>query len=204
MDISFASAVVILLLVMDPIGNIPLFVSLLRNVDPARRMTVVVRECAVAFAVLLVFVFLGRPLLDVLGLSDPSLNIAGGVILFLIALRMIFKHPEGIFGTTDAIAGEPFIVPLAIPSIAGPTALATVILMVSRAPERVLEWVVALTVAMTLTLVLLLSAERISKWVGERGVLALERLMGLALTAIAVEMLLRGIEAFVRQLQGAG
>ncbi len=201
MDISFASAVVILLLVMDPIGNIPLFVALLRNVDPARRVTVVVRECAIAFAVLLIFVFLGRPLLEVLGLSDPSLNIAGGVILFLIALRMIFRHPEGIFGTTDTIAGEPFIVPLAIPSIAGPTALATVILMVSRAPERVLEWVVALTVAMALTLGLLLSAERISKWVGERGVLALERLMGLALTAIAVEMLLRGIEAFVRQLQ---
>ena len=204
MDISFASAVVILLLVMDPIGNIPLFVSLLRNVDPARRVTVVVRECAIAYALLLAFVFFGKRMLDLLELSDSSLNIAGGVILFLIALRMIFKHPEGIFGTTDTIAGEPFIVPLAIPSIAGPTALATVILMVSRAPERVLEWVVALTVAMTLTLVLLLSAERVSKWVGERGVLALERLMGLALTAIAVEMLLRGIEAFVRQLQGAG
>jgi len=204
MDISFASAIVILLLVMDPIGNIPLFVSLLRNVDPARRVTVVVRECAIAYALLLAFVFFGKRMLDLLELSDSSLNIAGGVILFLIALRMIFKHPEGIFGTTDTIAGEPFIVPLAIPSIAGPTALATVILMVSRAPERVLEWVVALTVAMTLTLVLLLSAERVSKWVGERGVLALERLMGLALTAIAVEMLLRGIEAFVRQLQGAG
>mgnify|MGYP001602765838 CR=1 FL=1 len=204
MDISFASAVVILLLVMDPIGNIPLFVSLLRNVEPARRVTVIVRECAIAFALLLAFVFFGKPMLGLLELSDSSLNIAGGVILFLIALRMIFKHPEGIFGNADTIAGEPFIVPLAIPSIAGPTALATVILMVSRAPERMLEWVAALTVAMAVTLVLLLSAERISKWVGERGVLALERLMGLALTAIAVEMLLRGIEAFVRQLQGAG
>ncbi|MBX9811698.1 MAG: MarC family protein [Burkholderiales bacterium] len=202
MDISFASAVVILLLVMDPIGNIPLFVSLLRNLEPARRVAVIVRECAIAFAVLLAFVFFGKPMLDLLGLSDSSLNIAGGVILFLIALRMIFKHVEGIFG--DTVAGEPFIVPLAIPSIAGPTALATVILMVSRAPDRMLEWVVALTVAMAVTLLLLLFAERISKWVGERGLLALERLMGLVLTAIAVEMLLRGIEAFVRQLQNAG
>jgi len=201
MDISFASAVVILLLVMDPVGNIPLFVSLLANVDPARRVMIIVRECIIAFAVLLVFVFSGRPLLDLLELSDSSLNIAGGVILFLIALRMIFKHPEGIFGGT--IAGEPFIVPLAIPSIAGPTALATVILMVSRAPERMFEWVVALAVAMAVTMILLLFAERISKWIGERGLLALERLMGLVLTAIAVEMLLRGIEAFVRQLQGA-
>jgi len=203
MDISFASAVVILLLVMDPVGNIPLFVSLLANVDPARRVMIIVRECIIAFAVLLVFVFSGRPLLDLLELSDSSLNIAGGVILFLIALRMIFKHPEGIFGDADTIAGEPFIVPLAIPSIAGPTALATVILMVSRAPERMLEWAVALAVAMAVTLILLLFAERISKWIGERGLLALERLMGLVLTAIAVEMLLRGIEAFVRQLQGA-
>ncbi|MFN7085662.1 MAG: MarC family protein [Burkholderiales bacterium] len=202
MDISFTSAIVILLLVMDPLGNIPLFVSLLRNVDPPRRAMVVVRECAIAFAVLLAFVFFGKPALDVLGLSDSSLNIAGGVILFLIALRMIFKHPEGIFG--DAVAGEPFIVPLAIPSIAGPTALATVILMTSRAPERLPEWAMALTIAMVITLLLLLFAERISQWVGERGLLALERLMGLALTAIAVEMLLRGIEAFVRHLQSAG
>lgn len=201
MDISFASAIVILLLVMDPVGNIPLFVALLRNVGPGRRRMIIVRECGIAFAVLLVFVFLGRPLLNLLELSDSSLNIAGGVILFLIALRMIFKHPEGIFGDADTIAGEPFIVPLAIPSIAGPTALATVILMASRAPERMLEWVAALTIAMAVTLILLLFAERISKWVGERGLIALERLMGLVLTAIAVEMLLRGIEAFVRQLQ---
>ena len=199
MDISFASAIVILLLVMDPVGNIPLFVTLLRNVGPGRRRMIIVRECGIAFAVLLVFVFLGRPLLNLLELSDSSLNIAGGVILFLIALRMIFKHPEGVFGAS--LAGEPFIVPLAIPSIAGPTALATVILMASRAPERMLEWVVALTIAMAVTLILLLFAERISKWVGERGLIALERLMGLILTAIAVEMLLRGIEAFVRQLQ---
>ena len=199
MDISFASAIVILLLVMDPLGNIPLFVALLRNVEPGRRRMIIVRECGIAFAVLLVFVFLGRPLLNLLELSDSSLNIAGGVILFLIALRMIFKHPEGVF--CASLAGEPFIVPLAIPSIAGPTALATVILMASRAPERMLEWVAALTIAMAVTLILLLFAERISKWVGERGLIALERLMGLILTAIAVEMLLRGIEAFVRQLQ---
>jgi MarC family membrane protein len=203
MDLSFASAALILLLVMDPVGNIPLFVSLLKDVEPARRAAIIVRECAIAFAVLLAFVFTGRQFLDLLGLSDSSLNIAGGVILFLIALRIIFKHPEGIFG--DRLhEGEPFIVPLAIPSIAGPTAMATVVLLVSRAPERMLEWVIALGVAMAITLAFLLFAERISKLVGERGLLALERLMGLILTAIAVEMLLRGIEAFVRQLQAAG
>jgi MarC family membrane protein len=198
MDVSFVSAVVILLLVMDPIGNIPLFVTLLRKVAPARRARVIARECAIALAVLLTFVFFGREILGILGLSDPSLTIAGGVILFLIALRMIFRHAEGVFGDTPG--GEPFIVPLAVPSIAGPAAIATVMLLASRAPQRMLEWCAVVTVAILATLALLLFAERIAKFAGERGVLAFERLMGLILTAIAVEMLLKGIETFVRQI----
>jgi len=198
MDLSFTSAVVILLLVMDPIGNIPLFVSALRPVEPARRARVILRECVIAFVVLLAFVFFGSAILGVLGLSDPSLTIAGGVILFLIALRMIFRHPEGVFGDTPG--SEPFIVPLAIPAIAGPAAIATVMLLVSRAPQRLLEWCLAVTVAMLVTAALLTAAERITKLAGERGLMAFERLMGLILTAVAVEMLLRGIEAFVRGL----
>jgi len=153
---------------------------------------------ATAFAVLLVFVFFGAAILGVLGLSDPSLTIAGGVILFLIALRMIFRHPEGIFG--DSSGGEPFIVPLATPAIAGPAAIATVMLLVSRAPERVLEWCIAVTVALLVAAGVLTAAERIANLAGERALLAFERLMGLILTAIAVEMLLRGIETFVRGL----
>lgn len=198
MDISFTSAVVILLMVMDPIGNIPLFVSLLRNVEAARRKPVILRECAIAFVVLIVFVFFGAAILGVLGLSDPSLTIAGGVILFLIALRMIFRRPEGVFG--DTMGGEPFIVPLAIPSIAGPAAIATVMLLVSRAPQRLPEWCAAVSIAMLVTVAILVSADRLAKLAGEQGLLAFERLMGLILTAIAVEMLLRGIETFVRQL----
>jgi len=194
-----ASAVVILLLVTDPIGNIPLFVSLLGNVDPARRTRIVLRECAIAFSVLIACVFIGRPLLDLLGLSERALNIAGGLILFLIALRMIFPRADGVFG--DARDEEPFIVPLAIPSIAGPTAIATVVLLVSRAPQRMFEWMLAVLIAMLVALAVLLSAERIARLVGARGLAAFERLMGLLLTAIAVEMLLRGIEGFVRYLQ---
>jgi MarC family membrane protein len=199
METSFASAVVILLLVTDPIGNIPLFVALLRPVAAKRRILVIVRECTIAFAVLVVFVLFGRWLLDLFGLSDRSLTLAGGMILFLIALRMIFHSPEGIFG--ESPSGEPLIVPLAIPSIAGPAAIATVVLLVSRAPQRMPEWLAAVAVAMAASLATLLLAERISRWVGERALAAFERLMGLLLTAIAVEMLLRGIEGFVRHLQ---
>jgi MarC family membrane protein len=199
METSFASAVVILLLVTDPIGNIPLFVALLRPVPPERRVRVILRECAIALAVLMVFAVFGRWLLELFGLSDQSLNLAGGVILFLIALRMIFRGPEGIFG--DSPSGEPLIVPLAIPSIAGPAAIATVILLVSRAPQRMPEWLAAVAVVMAVSLLALLLAERIIRWVGERALVAFERLMGLLLTAIAVEMLLRGIEGFVRHLR---
>jgi MarC family membrane protein len=198
MDVSFTSAVVILLLVMDPIGNIPLFISVLRHLKPARRARVILRECAIALAVLLAFVFFGGAILGVLGLSDTALGIAGGVILFLIALRMIFRHPEGVFG--DVPGSEPFIVPLATPAIAGPAAIATVMLLVSRAPQRLIEWCVVVIVAMLVTAAVLTAAERIAKLAGERGLLAFERLMGLILTAIAVEMLLRGIETFVRGL----
>jgi MarC family membrane protein len=200
METSFASAVLILLLVTDPIGNIPLFVALLRPVAPERRVRVIARECTIALAVLVAFVLFGSGLLQLLGLSDRSINLAGGVILFLIALRMIFRGPEGIFGDTPS--GEPFIVPLAIPSIAGPAAIATVILLVSRAPQRLPEWLAAVVVAMAVALATLLLAERISRWVGERALAAFERLMGLLLTAIAVEMLLRGIEGFVLHLRG--
>jgi MarC family membrane protein len=198
-ETSFASAVVILLLVTDPIGNIPLFVSLLRPVAPERRVRVILRECAIAFAVLVAFALFGNRLLDLFGLSDRSLTLAGGVILFLIALRMIFRSPEGIFG--DSPSGEPLIVPLAIPSIAGPAAIATVVLLVSRAPQRMGEWLAAVAVAMIVSLATLLLAERVSRWVGERALVAFERLLGLLLTAIAVEMLLGGIEGFVRHLQ---
>jgi len=121
------------------------------------------------------------------------------VILFIIALRLIFKHPEGVFGADD-IEAEPFIVPLAIPSIAGPSAIATVVLLVSRAPDRIVDWILALLVASVITLLLLLASGRIARLLGSRGLAAMDRLMGLLLTAIAVEMLLKGIESFVHGL----
>jgi len=133
-------------------------------------------------------------------LSEASLSIAGGVILFLIALRMVFAHPDGVFG--DASPAEPFIVPLAIPAIAGPSALATVMLMASRTPDALPSLVVAVSVAMLVTVVVLAAAGSVHRVIGERGVLAMERLMGLVLTALAVEMLLSGIRMFVAQLAG--
>ena len=195
------SAAVLLLLVMDPFGNVPLVVSTLRAVPIERRLTVILRECLIAYGVLLAFLFGGATFLKLMHLSDISLSIAGGVILFLIALKMVFsRKPEA--SAADAVGGEPFILPLAIPAIAGPSAMATVMLMVSRDPGHRLSWVLALSGAMLVTTLVLLSADRLQRLLGERVVLAFERLMGLVLTALAVEMLLGGIKGFVAQLHG--
>ena len=198
MEQSFLSATILLLLVADPLGNIPIFVAALRGVPSHRRAAVILRECLIAFAILLLFMFVGHRFMDALGLSDVSLQIGGGVILFLIALRMVFPVPEGIFGSSPG--GEPFIVPLAIPALAGPSALATVLLLVSRDPGRLFEWIAALAIALTTSALVLVFAEKLQKRLGERAVIAFERLMGLVLTAIAVEMILKGIRAFVLQL----
>jgi MarC family membrane protein len=196
--VDIVSATILLILVMDPFGNMPLVISVLKNVNPRGRPKVVLRECAIAYAVLLAFMFGGHKFMQLLRLSDTALGIAGGLILFLIALRMVFPHAEGIFGETGETGT--FIVPLAIPAIAGPSALATVLLLVSREPQRVFEWVGALSLATLASAVVMISAQRISRWIGKRGMIAMERLMGLVLTAIAVEMLLAGIERFIVQL----
>ena len=194
---TFASAVILLLLITDPFGNIPIFANALRPVPPRRRARVILREVSIAFGLLLSFMFAGDRFLRLMNLSDLSLQLAGGVVLFLIALRMIFPPPP-VPGLQQQ--GEPLIVPLAIPALAGPSALATVMLLVSQAPERRLEWVAALSVTMAVCAVVLVLAERIQRVVGERVVIAFERLMGLILVAISVEMLIRGLKALKTQL----
>jgi MarC family membrane protein len=196
------SAAVLLLLVIDPFGNVPIVVSALANVAPARRVRVVLRECFAAYLILVAFMFGGQAFLRWLQLSEVSLAIAGGIILFLIALRMVFRHPEGVFG--DPPGDEPFLVPLAIPSIAGPSALATVMLMVSRDPTHRLAWLIALTAAMIVATIVLLAAHWLQRVLGERGMVAVERLMGLVLTALAVQMLLDGVRNFVATLAQGG
>src|SRR5579864_8172364 len=121
MAVELLSATILLLLVIDPFGNVPLVAAALAATPAERRVRVVLRECLIAYAVLLAFLFGGHAFLTLMRVSETSLSIAGGVILFLIALRMIFSHPEGVFGDTHG--AEPFIVPLAIPAIAGPSAL---------------------------------------------------------------------------------
>ncbi|MFT4193996.1 MarC family protein [Ottowia sp.] len=198
MAYTFVSATILLLLITDPVGNIPIFANALKAVPAERRPRVILREVLIAFLLLLAFMFVGDGFLRVMNLSQLSLQVAGGVVLFLIAIRMVFPPPPRPAG--DEPAGEPLIVPLAVPALAGPSALATVMLLVSQAPERRWEWVGALSVTMAACAVVLLLAERVQRLVGTRVLLAVERLIGLILVALAVEMLLRGARLFLQQI----
>jgi len=195
----FLSAIILVLLVVDPFGNVPIVNAMLADVPAPRRRRVIVRECIIAFAVMAAFMAFGPQILAALHLTQTSLSIAGGVILFMIAIRMVFAHPEGAFGVQPA--GEPLVVPLAIPLIAGPSALAAVMLLASQEPRSPALLGGALLAAMAVTTLVLLAGERLQRWMGPRGMQALARLMGLILAAAAVEMLLGGIRNFVQALR---
>lgn len=195
MDHDFLSALVLLLLVLDPFGSLPIFISVMRPVAVERRARVALRETAIAFAVLLAFMLAGQAFLSLMRLSERSLEVAGGVILLVIAMRMIFASGDAVYAS-EGPPREPLIFPLAVPLLAGPSAMATVLLLASRQPERLWQWVAALTVAMAVSAVVLLAADRIRQWIGDSMVSAIEKLMGLVLTAIAVEMVLAGLKRY--------
>ena len=186
------SASLLLFLILDPLGNLPVFNHLLSPVPVARRRQVILRECLIALGVLLVFLFAGRSIMGVLGLQQPTLSIGGGVILFLIALKMVF--PEHGVGTGKGEAKEePFIVPLAVPLFAGPSALAFVLLLTSNHPGRTGDWVAAILIAWATATSLLLASTRIENWLGPRTLRAVEKLAGMLLILLAIQMILDGL-----------
>tara|TARA_R110002096_G_scaffold6206_10_gene28614 strand:+ start:28116 stop:28706 length:591 start_codon:yes stop_codon:yes gene_type:complete len=191
---TIASAIVLLFLVIDPFGNVPFFVAALKDVDKARRRKVVIRELLIAYGVMVAFLFAGEPFLRVLGISGPALTIAGGVILFLIAIRMVF--PIRGRSLQEDLQGEPFIVPLAIPYIAGPSVLAVELLLMSDEPERWPVWLTAITVAWAATAIIVLFGSQVAERLGQRGLVAVERLMGMILVAIAIQMFLTGADLY--------
>jgi len=188
------SAATLLFLILDPLGNIPVFLGLLRRLPARRQRVVMARELLIALAVLMLFLWAGKYALEVVHLRQESVAIAGGIVLFVIGIRMIFPPPHGLMG--DASDGEPFIVPLAIPLVAGPSGMAAVILMGSNEPERLGEWSLALLLAWGATAAILLSATYVYRLLGTRALTAIERLMGMLLVAISVQMLLDGLASY--------
>ena len=194
------SATLTLILIMDPLGNIPMFLSILNKIpDENRRRKILIRELLLALLVLLVFLFLGRHLLQWLNLQPQSLRIGGGIVLFLIAIKMIFPPASGgIMGQFPE--GEPLLVPLAVPLLAGPSTLAMLILLSSNAPEKWMSWLLAVILAWLLTSVIMICSGSLLRLLGEKGLVAVERLMGMVLVTLSVQMLLDGFSDYLRKL----
>lgn len=195
MDHTFLSAFVLLLLVLDPFGALPIFVSVMRRVAPERRLRVALRESTIAFAILLAFMLMGGWFLKLMSLSQRSLEVAGGVILLIIALRMVFLH-ETEPDAGAAAAQEPLVFPLAVPLLAGPSAMATVLLLASSQPQKLTLWMAALLLAMAISCIVLLAADGLRRVLGAAMIAAIEKLMGLVLSAVAVEMILAGLKRY--------
>lgn len=184
---------VLIFLVTDPFGNIAIFLAALKNVAPERRLKVALRELVFALGLLLLFLTFGENILSGLGLSREAIAIAGGIILFIIALRLIFPRPEGVLG--DLPDGEPMLVPLATPAVAGPSALAVLMTLRNTHQGELWELYVAVLVAWACTALILLQAAFLQRFLGQRGLMAVERLTGMLLIMLSVDMLLDSLQS---------
>ena len=192
----FVSATILLIIIMDPLGNIPVFHSLVGGYPRRRRLGIIAREMLIAYMVLMLFLLAGEAILGYLGLQQPALGVAGGVVLFLIALRMVF--PELGTGTgMERSVEDPFIVPLAVPMIAGPSAVAAVLLLVSRNPDKLILWWAAVTIAWGVSAAILLGSGLLMELLGHRTLRALVRLSGMLLIMMAIQMLMDGITGYL-------
>lgn len=183
---------------MDPFGGIPVFLSLLNHFDPKKRKQIILREMGIALVVLSLFLFCGKYILSGLHIGEPALSISGGVILFFIAIKMIF--PKEVQRAEAVHGEEPLIVPLAVPLVAGPSSMVVLILFSTQYPGKILHWFSALIIAWTFSLTVILLSDYLGRLLGKRILRAIERLMGMILTTMAVQMLLGGVREFLRSL----
>lgn len=190
------SATVLLFLIMDPLGNLPIFISLLKHFKPNRQRVIVIREMLIALFLMLIFLFAGEHLLSFFSLRTETVSISGGIILFLIAIKMIFPSQEG-NSTGLSAEEEPFLVPMAIPLVAGPSILAALILLSHQYPMKINLLVISLLIAWGLSVVILMLSNVFLQLLGSKGVNALERLMGLLLVMISTQMFLDGVRAYL-------
>ena len=194
---SIISTAILLLFVLDPFGNVPLLLSILKNVDQKRHKAIIIREMLIGLFILLVFLFFGERFLSIFGLETQAITIAGGIIFFVIALKMIFPNPNGqnLFATNDD--EDPLVVPIAIPMVSGPASIATLMLLAKSNPDQLSGILVSVLLAWLVTSVILLSSPRLYKVLKRRGLTAMERLMGMLLLMMAVEMFIQGIRELI-------
>lgn len=196
---TIASISFTLFLLMDSIGNVPLFISILKNFNPQEQRKIIRREMLIALAIIIGFSFLGEYFLNLLNVKPHTILITGGIILFLISINMIFPSPSEEEKKNGSLTKEPFIVPLAIPLIAGPAVLAAV--MIYAKQENSFVTISAIVLAWLASISVLLSASFLKNFLGEKGLSAGEKLMGLILTLIAVKMCLEGITLYILEVK---
>ena len=194
------SYVITLILVMDPFGNIPLFITALKRVPSERRTKVLLRELMIALFIMVVFLFAGAKLLAWLGIAKHSLGVSGGIVLFIMSIKLVFNSLEDEQAHINQRDEEPFVVPLAIPLIAGPASLSMLLILSAGAPSKVAYLFAAVLAASFLNGVVLLLSFPISNMLGRRGLIAVERLTGLLMVLISVNMIMGGISDFIHTL----
>ena len=198
MDSNFSviSTAIVLTFILDPFGNVPLLLTILKDIDKKRHRRIIIREMLFGLIILLFFLFAGKSFLNLFHLDTTSVAIAGGVIFLIIALKLIFPPADGssIFATT----GEPFIVPIAMPMVAGPSALATIMVMANKQEGNLTYLFLSLLIAWGITSIILFSSPLFFKILRKRGLLALEKLMGMLLLIMAVQMLLDGLSGYIK------
>ena len=202
MEYSFWGGLMLMVLMADPLGNIPITISCMKSVPNNRRVRVLLRECTIAMGLLLLAMFFGKPFLAAIGLSDAALSIGGSVIVMLMAIRMVLPTKEGVFGDTPG--GEPYIVPIAIPAIAGPSTLATIMMLAASQPGRLLEWGAVVVITCAVSFAVLASADWLERHMGSKLTLAFERLTGLLLAMMATQMFLSGLGSYLSSLPRPG
>ena len=199
MDTTFPifSTAVLLFFILDPFGNVPLLLSILKNIDKERRSKIIIREMFIGLLILVVFLFFGEHFLSLFHLETQSITIAGGIIFFVISLKMIFPDPDGsdMFATTKG--DEPLVVPIAMPMIAGPAALATLLVLAKTNVHHSGGLFISLLLAWALAAAVLLFSPKLYKILKVKGLTALERLMGMLLLIMSVQMFIDGIRALI-------
>ncbi|ENN9981869.1 YhgN family NAAT transporter [Vibrio vulnificus] len=189
------AAATMLFLIMDPLGNLPIVLSILKHIDAKRRRKVLIRELLFALLILMLFLFAGQSIMKFLQVEPETLSISGGIILFIIAIKMIFPSAGSITGL--AAGEEPFIVPMAIPMIAGPSVIAALLLLSSQHPNNLTDLSIAVLIAWFATFIILMFYSFFHRILGERGLKAVERLMGLLLVMISTQMFLNGVKSYM-------
>lgn len=195
---TIGSVIVALFLLMDAPGNTPVFLSILGHLGKAERRRAIIREIFFALIVLLLFLFFGKSILSYLGISTPALSVAGGVVLFIVAMRMIFPHQYGpVYGKED---DDPWVVPLAIPLVAGPSSIAYIMTVAAREPDRIKDWVIATVIACILCGAVIYTIDLLRPWIKDRALTLMERIMGMILVIISIQMLMNGIAEYIQTL----